>query len=298
VDRVRPTVLPVCGNLARPYVFHARTHSAILANNVIHETARATHEVLQNIFSLVTNIATGTLILVSVMLLNPAIASAMIIALAGGYILIYLAVRNRLLLAGKIQAHFYGEQTKIVDESLGAIKDILVLRIQNFFRDGFERANHALARSSAHIELISKSPRHVMECVAVIGLVLLALLAGDPGHGIGSWLGQLTFLGFAAYRLLPTLTTRIFLNRENSQRCARFRESQKVSCPSQEPMPCPGSPASRARRTSPITATHSMTCRGTLADQFDCEQMTAPARDWLSQGRLERNSGSEGRECL
>ncbi len=37
--------------LARPYVFHASTHSAILFNNVIHETSRATNEVLQNVFS-------------------------------------------------------------------------------------------------------------------------------------------------------------------------------------------------------------------------------------------------------
>jgi len=191
--------------LARPYVFHARTHSAILANNVIHETARMTNEVLQNVFSLVTNIATGTLIILSVMLLNPAIATAMIVALAGGYILIYLAVRNRLLRAGKIQSHFFAEQCKIVDEGLGAIKEILVLQIQNFFRDGFERSSQALARSSVHIELISKSPRHIMECIAVAGLVLLALLAGGSEDGIGPWLGQLTFLGFAAYRLLPTL---------------------------------------------------------------------------------------------
>jgi HlyD family secretion protein len=190
--------------LARPYLFHARTHGAILANNIIHETDRATNDVLQNVFSLVTNIATGAFIVLSVMLLNPVIATTMIVALAGGYILIYLAVRNRLLRAGKIRSHFYAEQTKIVDSSLGAIKEILVLRIQNFFRDGFERSSQALARSAAHIVLISRSPRHIMECVAVAGLVLVALLAGR-NDGIGPWLGQLTFLAFAAYRLLPTL---------------------------------------------------------------------------------------------
>jgi ABC-type multidrug transport system fused ATPase/permease subunit len=191
--------------LGRPFAFHAGTHSAILANNVINETARATNDVLQNVFFLVTNIATGAFIIVSVMLLNPAIATLMIVALAGGYILIYLAVRNRLLRAGKVQSQFFAEQTKLVDESLGAIKEIHVLRIQNFFRLAFERSSHALARSAAHVELIAKSPRHIMECVAVVGLVLLALFAGGREEGIGPWLGQLTFLGFAAYRLLPTL---------------------------------------------------------------------------------------------
>lgn len=191
--------------LARPYGFHARMHSSILANNVIHETSRATNEVLQNIFSLVTNIATGSFIVISVMLLSPAVAGIMILALAGGYILIYIAVRNRLLRAGRIQAHHYLRQTQFVGESLGAIKEILLLRVQSFFRNGFEASSQALARSSAHIDLIGKCPRHLMECVAVAGLVVVALLAVGGTGNIGPRLGQLTFLGFAAYRLLPTL---------------------------------------------------------------------------------------------
>ena len=44
-----------------------------------------------------------------------------------------------------------------------------------------------------------------MECAAVLGLVLLALSAANRQDGLGAGLGQLTFLGFAAYRLLPSL---------------------------------------------------------------------------------------------
>jgi ABC-type multidrug transport system fused ATPase/permease subunit len=191
--------------LTRPYVFHARTHSAVLLNKIIHETNRVSNDILQSIFSLVTNIATAVFIIISVMLLNPAIAAAMMIALAGGYVLIYLAVRNLLYRAGQIQSHFLIEQTKTVNESLGAIKEILVLRIQNFFRDNFERSSQAVARGAAHAQLVYQNPRHVMECVTVAGLVLVALLASSREDGIGPWLGQLTFLGFAAYRLMPTL---------------------------------------------------------------------------------------------
>jgi ABC-type bacteriocin/lantibiotic exporter with double-glycine peptidase domain len=44
-----------------------------------------------------------------------------------------------------------------------------------------------------------------MECVTVGALVLIALVAGGHEHGLGPRLGQLTFVGFAAYRLLPIL---------------------------------------------------------------------------------------------
>jgi ATP-binding cassette, subfamily B, bacterial PglK len=191
--------------LGRPYVFHTRIHSAALFNNIIVETTRVTNGILQNVFLLVTNVVTALFIIVSVMLVNPVVAIAMIVALAGGYALIYLALRNRLLRAGEIQSHFLTEQTKVVNESLAAIKEVLVLRIQNFFRASFEKSSQALARVAIHIQLISQSPRQVMECVAVAGLVLVALLAGGRQDGTGAWLGQLTFLGFAAYRLLPTL---------------------------------------------------------------------------------------------
>jgi ATP-binding cassette, subfamily B, bacterial PglK len=191
--------------LARPYVFHAKTHSAVLFNNIIHETSRATNDVLQNIFIVLTNLATCSLIILTVMLLNPMLASAMIVALAGGYILIYLAVRNRLARAGQIQSHHYTEQTRVVNESLGAIKEIQILRIQDFFRAAFQRSSLTYARSAANTYLIAQSPRYVMECVAIVGLVAVALIGSSRENGIGPWLGQLTFLGFAAYRLLPTL---------------------------------------------------------------------------------------------
>ena len=191
--------------LARPYAFHARTHSALLFKNVIYETSRTTNEVLENVLLLVTNVVTAMFIILTVVLLNPAAAVAMIGTLAGGYIVIYLAARNRLLRAGRIQSHLFAEQTRIVNESLGVIKEILVLRVQKYFRDAFERSSYAFARSAIHTEMISRSPRHVMECVAVVGLVVLALIADNRAKGTGEWLGQLTFLGFAAYRLLPTL---------------------------------------------------------------------------------------------
>ncbi len=191
--------------LGRPYIFHAKTNSAIIFNNIVHETNRVTNDILQSAFPLVTNLATAALIALSVMWLNPAVAGAMVVMLGGGYVLIYLALRNWLLRSGEMQSHFLIEQTLTINESMGAIKEILVLRIQHFFRGKFERVSGALARKAASGKLVYQSPKYVMECVTVTGLVLVALLAGRRGGGIGPWLGQLTFVGFAAYRLLPTL---------------------------------------------------------------------------------------------
>ncbi|MBS0365018.1 MAG: ABC transporter ATP-binding protein [Proteobacteria bacterium] len=191
--------------LTRPYAFHAATHSSRLLNNVVYETDRLTHGILENVFVLVTNLVTTVLIITSIMILKTAVALLMLAALAGGYLLIYLAVRKRLLDMGDTHSRLTGEQTQIVTESFGAIREIILLQAQEYFRGRFARNSGEILRTTAHTQLIGQIPRHFMECVAAAGLVSVALLLGFRQGGLGLWLGPLTFLAFAAYRLLPAL---------------------------------------------------------------------------------------------
>jgi len=191
--------------LSRPYAFHARTPSTTLLNRVVYETTRVTYGVLENAFALVTSLVTAALIIVSIFIADAAAALVVVGALAGGYALIYLFVRERLLRSGQAQSRLAIEQARIASESFGAIKEISVLHVESFFSAAFARASHELLRAAAHARIVAASPRHLMECVAAAGLVSLALLLGAGAGGIGPWLGPLTFLAFAAFRLLPTL---------------------------------------------------------------------------------------------
>jgi ATP-binding cassette, subfamily B, bacterial PglK len=191
--------------LSRPYSFHIRVNGTMLTNNILYETARATNGVLRNAFMLVTNLVTASFIILSILVLKPMVGLAIIAGLAGGYALIYFVLRNRLLQVGKAQSRTAIEQEQILQESFGAIKEIIVLQAQNFFRGRFERASKHFSHAAAHSQVVAQNPRYLMECVAAVGLVGLALVLGGREDGVGPWLGQLTFLAFAAYRLLPTL---------------------------------------------------------------------------------------------
>jgi HlyD family secretion protein len=191
--------------LSRSYSFHVRANGTTLLNNIVYETGRVTNGILRNAFILVTNLVTATFIIIAILLVKPMIALAMSACLAGGYALIYVVLRNRLLQLGQTQSRSAREQAQILHESFGAIKEIIVLQAQNFFRGRFEQASKSFARAAAHSQVVAQNPRHLMECIAAVGLVGLALVLGGRENGVGPWLGQLTFLTFAAYRLLPTL---------------------------------------------------------------------------------------------
>jgi ATP-binding cassette, subfamily B, bacterial PglK len=191
--------------LRRPYAFHAATNSTTLFNNIVHETARVTNGILQSALVLVTNLVAAAFIALSVLLLNTAVSLAMLIGLAGGYVVIYLCVRSRLLRLGHEHSRAWSEQTKIVNESFGAIREILLLHDRRLFHDTFERASREVSDAGVQVHAAAQVPKHVIECAALVALVGTALVVGTRSEGMGPWLGQLTFIAFSAYRLMPML---------------------------------------------------------------------------------------------
>jgi ABC-type multidrug transport system fused ATPase/permease subunit len=196
--------------LSRPYAFHVGTNSATLVNNVIYETTRVASGVLQNALLFVTSLITATLIVASVLIINPSISITMFLVLAGGYLLIYLSVRRQLLRVGVAHSRAWSDRARIVSESFGAIREVLLLRDHRLFEAIFERSSTDVSETNARTHRIGQIPKHLMECIAVAALVGAALVPSTHAGGMGAWLGQLTFIAFAAYRLLPTLQ-QIFL---------------------------------------------------------------------------------------
>jgi ATP-binding cassette, subfamily B, bacterial PglK len=200
----------LCVALFREYIqrehqFHLASNSATLFNNIIWEVSRGITGVLQAMFSLSTNAVTSALILGSVVILNPLIALTAVAALAGSYGLIYLFARQRLLRNGLRESQHAEERTRTVNETLGAIREISLVSGQDFFAAKFAKSCAAISRSAINTQAISQSPRHILECIVVAGLVAVSLVLIDRADRGGPWLAQLSYLGFAAYRLLPAL---------------------------------------------------------------------------------------------
>jgi HlyD family secretion protein len=191
--------------LHRDYQFHASTNSATLSRNVIYEADRVTRGILQAGLILVTNLVTIIFIVVSVAVLNPWVASFAFAGLGAGYALIYVLARSRLRRNGLKESRFAAERSQVVNESFGAIKEIIVLQRQDFFLARFARACSSISDSIVSTLAVAQTPRYVIECLIVAVLVAIALFLSDGAEGIRPWLAQLTFLAFAAYRLLPAV---------------------------------------------------------------------------------------------
>jgi len=191
--------------LHRGHQFHLASNSARLFSNVIWEVTRGTTGMLQSYLLLTTNIATSGLIICSMAIMHPVIGLAAIAVLGGSYGAVYVFARRRLLRNGLLQSRQVEERTKIANEAFGAIREIIVLNGQEFFQKKFATSCSAISHAGLNTNTIAQSPRHILDFFVAVALVAGALMSLEEGMSAGVWLPQLSFLGFAAYRLLPAL---------------------------------------------------------------------------------------------
>lgn len=191
--------------MSRGYGFHARTSSSTLASNVLHETGRVTSGILQNGLILITSLITMAFIFTCIVLVNPLVAVSAIAGLGAGYFSIYVIARGRLLRNGSIESRSFAQRAQIVSESFAAIKEITALQAHRLCIDKFSRYCTSLSETLASTFAISQIPKHVLECVTVFSLAGIALYLSGRGEAAGPWIAELSFIGLAAYRLLPAV---------------------------------------------------------------------------------------------
>jgi ABC-type bacteriocin/lantibiotic exporter with double-glycine peptidase domain len=190
--------------LTRGYDFHLQTHSATLTARLLHETTRVTVGIVQSGLMLAASLASVALIVGSMILIDPGIAGTALATLGMTYLLIYAVARGRLLRNGMEESARYAERTRIVGESLGAIKEILLARAQPAFIGRYAACCRAIARSALSTQAIAHTPRYALEIAALCALVAGAIHLGARRQE-GQWIAALSFMGLAVYRLLPAL---------------------------------------------------------------------------------------------
>jgi HlyD family secretion protein len=189
----------------RDYVFHTRNHSSVLATKVLHETARVTSRILQQGLILVTNLVTIICVATSMLLVSPVAAAATIAGLGASYAAVYAFARGRLLRNGRIESRYDAARTRTVNESFAAIREITLLQARDSFVERFAKQCRSISLATWNTMAIANSPRYVLECITVFCLVGVALYLHGHTGADGPWIAQLSFVGFAAYRLLPAL---------------------------------------------------------------------------------------------
>ncbi|URD61699.1 ABC transporter ATP-binding protein/permease [Sphingomonas sp. KRR8] len=190
--------------LLQSYTFHLQQHSSSLLS-ALTKVEELVWRVLLPLLQGLAAIFVSGAILGTLLWVEPAIAAVTLAGFGLLYGAIALAVRARLDQASTAFDRLYDERVRLVQDSHGAIRDIILDGSAPVALEQFRRTDLTLTETQARAAAIAAAPRFLVEA---IGLCLVALLAwwlsGRPG-GLVAALPLLGALALGMQRMLPLL---------------------------------------------------------------------------------------------
>jgi ATP-binding cassette, subfamily B, bacterial PglK len=96
------------------------------------------------------------------------------------------------------------EQVKILRESFGAIRDLILNGTQRFFFETYSRVDRPMRQRQAQNQFLGLYPRYAVEAISMVAIVALAFVLVNRPGGSSEVVPILGILALAAQRLLPT----------------------------------------------------------------------------------------------
>lgn len=167
---------------------------SILANGVI-------LSVLQGVSSAVL----ALFIVIALFIIDPFVATIAACFLGGLYLLISLLTGRMMLRMSKTAASIMPRRLKLVEESIGGMRDIILDQSHDIFEQRFERLDREWRTITARFNFISNSPRLLVEAAGIVLIVVIALSMSSQPGGVAAALPVLGALAVGAQRLLPLI---------------------------------------------------------------------------------------------
>lgn len=189
--------------VSQPYIFHLQRNSAQLIRNATVETNLLTLSI--SAFLL---IMTESLIVMGIavllVLIEP-LGAILVVStfFVAGYGFLKLT-RSRVVHWGSARQLHDGMRIQHLQQSLGGIKDVILLGRSESFQKHYHFHNSESAKVAGKQIGLQYIPRLCLEFLAVAGLALLVLVMIRQGRELASILPTLGLFAAAAFRLLPS----------------------------------------------------------------------------------------------
>ena len=191
--------------LAEPYTFFLTHNTANLLKKTLSEVNVLVNSVLITLTDLVARSLVSLVIFALLLLVDLKLALVVFGVLGGIYGLIYWGWRSYMTELGRERLDVNFERFKTLNELFTGIKAVQVEGAHTYFYHRFEDASRRLARIFPRFQLISQTPKYLIEVIAFGGILTITVYLLALNRPIESVIPLLSLYALAGYRLLPSL---------------------------------------------------------------------------------------------
>lgn len=186
------------------WLFHSGGSSSQLTNKIAQEAARLTNGVINPFMQLNARLVLVLLMSLALVIYNPLVALIGVSVFSVSYLLIFKFIRSSIVKNGRTVTKAQKQRFKMMGEGFGGIKDVILLGRQDTFVSRFTDASNQMADAQGKNQVMTQTPRYIMELVAFGTIIFLILyLLSSYGGDIGTALPILSIYALAGMKLLP-----------------------------------------------------------------------------------------------
>ncbi len=189
------------------FVFFSMNNSSRLTSTITQEVPRFVYNVVQPLCELISKLFVVLIILIGLIYIDILMAFLAFLIVGGTYLFIFKILRWRLVAHGNTITIINDKKIKLLNESLGGIKEVKLLGTEDWYEAQVRDANEKVLRSGAFISLAGDMPRFIVETATFLAILFLALYllynSGSPSEVIS----VLSLYAMAGYKLLPSMQT-------------------------------------------------------------------------------------------
>ena len=159
----------------------------------------------ENLLTLTTNLILSVSIILSLVKLNFYITIISVFLFSAIYTVLGILINRSVETYSKIELKSNYSLVKIIQESLNAIKEIIISNNHNFYIDNFKLNNQSLRKYQGKIGFITTFPRYLFEGIGLLFIGLSGYIIYFKINNAGNIIALLGAFALGAQKLLPTM---------------------------------------------------------------------------------------------
>lgn len=191
--------------LCQSYKVHISRNSSEIINGISNKANTISSSVILPALTLVSSSVMLFAILMTLIYIDPIISLSTTIIFGSIYILLTKYTRNNKIKNSRVIAEQSTQIIKSLQEGLGGIRDVLIDGSQHVYCELFRRANAPLRQAQANNQVVSQSPKFIMESLGMVLIAGLAYYLFNRSDGASKAIPVLGVLALGAQKILPIM---------------------------------------------------------------------------------------------
>tara|TARA_Y100000589_G_scaffold28724_1_gene23897 strand:- start:23471 stop:25234 length:1764 start_codon:yes stop_codon:yes gene_type:complete len=190
--------------LNKPFYFYQNKNSSEIITSLI----KYVEEFIGVIYAsleLITGFLTSIFLITGILLVNSSLAIISFIIFGIAYFLLSKVVNPRLKNNSLKIANLQNNQVRIIQESVGSIRNILLDNLQIYFSKSYSQIDHSIRNKMAQNQYLTYFPKNIFESIGLIFIAIISFLYSINFFKNIELIPILAALALGLQRLLPSL---------------------------------------------------------------------------------------------